>query len=78
MLDLSSSGALRVDSLAAIAAYDGCVPGGGGKGAHELCDIDMWRGGATATVTTLQKMLYRLVEVWAVQVELRVDNVTGE
>lgn len=60
MLDLSSSDAFRMDSLAAIAAYDGWVPGGGGKVAHELCDIDMWRGGATVTD---QRMLYMLVEV---------------
>lgn len=49
-----------MDSLAAIAAYDCWVPGGGGKVAHELCDIDMWRGGATVTD---QRMLYMLVEV---------------
>jgi hypothetical protein len=47
MLGLSSSDAFRVDSLAAMAAYDGWVPGGG---AHELCDIDMWRGVAMATL----------------------------
>ncbi len=60
MLGLSSSDAFRMDSLAAMAAYDGWVPGGGGKGAHELCDIDIWRGVAMAT---LPKVLYMLVEV---------------
>jgi hypothetical protein len=61
MLGLSSCDDFRVDSLAAIAAYDGWVPGGGGKGAHELCDIDMWRGVAMATA--FQKCFCRLVEV---------------
>lgn len=61
MLGLSPSDDFRVDSLAAIAAYDGWVPGGGGKGAHELCDIDMWRGCRDGD--DLSEMLYRLVEV---------------